>query len=152
LLSRFLQSVPSGFSISGVQHEHRGLGWAYRAIGGWTLKTGVFMLLYLDLAYEQAKKEGRLRSLPDLQETIRYGAVKRLRPKFMTVSTTFLGLVPIMWSIGAGSDMMKRVVAPMVGGLATSFRVDSQQDRPPTAGFIASSASKTLVAPRSLHG
>ena len=58
------------------------------------------MLLYLDLAYEQAKKEGRLRSLADLQAAIRYGAVQRLRPKFMTVATTFLGLVPIMWSIG----------------------------------------------------
>ena len=70
------------------------------ALLGVDAETGVFMLLYLDLAYEQAKKEGRLRSLADLQEAIRYGAVKRLRPKFMTVATTFLGLVPIMWSIG----------------------------------------------------
>ena len=70
------------------------------ALLGVDAETGVFMLLYLDLAYEQAKKEGRLRSLADLQEAIRYGAVKRLRPKFMTVATMFLGLIPIMWSIG----------------------------------------------------
>ncbi len=91
------------------------------ALLGVDAETGVFMLLYLDLAYEQAKKEGRLKSLADLQEAIRYGAVRRLRPKFMTVSTTFIGLVPIMWSIGAGSDVMKRIAAPLVGGIFTSF-------------------------------
>ena len=94
------------------------------ALLGVDAETGVFMLLYLDLAYEQAKKEGRLRSLADLQEAIRYGAVKRLRPKFMTVATTFLGLVPIMWSIGAGSDVMKRIAAPMIGGIFTSFLLE----------------------------
>ena len=94
------------------------------ALLGVDAETGVFMLLYLDLAYEQAKKEGRLRSLNDLQEVIRYGAVKRLRPKFMTVATTFLGLVPIMWSIGAGSDVMKRIAAPMIGGIFTSFLLE----------------------------
>jgi Cu(I)/Ag(I) efflux system membrane protein CusA/SilA len=82
------------------------------------------MLLYLDLAYEQAKTEGRMRSLGDLQAAIRYGAVKRLRPKFMSVSTTFVGLVPIMWSIGAGADVMKRITAPMVGGIFTSFLLE----------------------------
>lgn len=91
------------------------------ALLGVDAETGVFMLLYLDLAYEQAKKEGRLKTLADLQEVIRYGAVRRLRPKFMTVSTTFIGLVPIMWSIGVGSDVMKRIAAPMVGGILTSF-------------------------------
>ena len=91
------------------------------ALLGVDAETGVFMLLYLDLAYEQAKKEGRLRSLADLQAAIRYGAVQRLRPKFMTVATTFLGLVPILWSIGTGSDVMKRIAAPMVGGIFTSF-------------------------------
>jgi Cu(I)/Ag(I) efflux system membrane protein CusA/SilA len=94
------------------------------ALLGVDAETGVFMLLYLDLAYEQAKKEGRLRSLADLQEAIRYGAVKRLRPKFMTVATTFFGLVPIMWSIGTGSDVMKRIAAPMVGGIFTSFLLE----------------------------
>ncbi len=82
------------------------------------------MLLYLDLAYEQAKRERRLCSLADLQEAIRYGAVKRLRPKFMTVATTFLGLLPIMWSMGTGSDVMKRVAAPMIGGIFTSFLLE----------------------------
>ncbi len=94
------------------------------ALLGVDAETGVFMLLYLDLAYEQAKKEGRLRSLVDLQDAIRYGAVRRLRPKFMTVATTFFGLVPIMWSIGTGSDVMKRIAAPMVGGIFTSFLLE----------------------------
>jgi copper/silver efflux system protein len=91
------------------------------ALLGVDAETGVFMLLYLDLAYEHARKEGRLRSLPELQQAIREGAVKRLRPKFMTVATTFLGLVPILWATGTGSDVMKRIAAPMVGGIFTSF-------------------------------
>jgi copper/silver efflux system protein len=91
------------------------------ALLGVDAETGVFMLLYLDLAYEKAKKEGCLRSLADLQEAIRYGAVRRLRPKFMTVATTFLGLVPILWATGAGSDVMKRIAAPMIGGILSSF-------------------------------
>jgi copper/silver efflux system protein len=94
------------------------------ALLGVDAETGVFMLLYLDLAYEQAKKEGRLRSLADFQEVIRYGAVRRLRPKFMTVATMFLGLVPILWSIGTGSDVMKRIAAPMIGGIFTSFLLE----------------------------
>jgi Cu(I)/Ag(I) efflux system membrane protein CusA/SilA len=94
------------------------------ALLGVDAETGIFMLLYLDLAYEKAKKEGRLRSLADLQEAIRFGAVKRLRPKFMTVATTFLGLVPVMWSIGAGSDVMKRIAAPMIGGIFSSFLLE----------------------------
>jgi Cu(I)/Ag(I) efflux system membrane protein CusA/SilA len=94
------------------------------ALLGVDAETGVFMLLYLDMAYAQAKKEGRLRSLADLQEAIRYGAVKRLRPKFMTVTTTFLGLVPILWSMGAGADVMKRIAAPMIGGIFTSFLLE----------------------------
>jgi Cu(I)/Ag(I) efflux system membrane protein CusA/SilA len=94
------------------------------ALLGVDAETGVFMLLYLDLAYEEAKREGRLRSLADLQEAIRYGAVKRLRPKFMTVSTTFLGLVPILWAVGTGSDVMKRIAAPMVGGILASFLLE----------------------------
>jgi len=91
------------------------------ALLGVDAETGVFMLLYLDLAYERAKKEGRLRSLADLQEAILEGAVQRLRPKFMTVATTFLGLVPIMWAVGTGSDVMKRIAAPLIGGIFTSF-------------------------------
>jgi Cu(I)/Ag(I) efflux system membrane protein CusA/SilA len=84
-------------------------------------ETGVFMLLYLDLSYEDAKMRGRLRTLQDLREAIVYGAAKRLRPKFMTFATTCIGLLPVMWSIGTGSDVMKRIAAPMVGGIFTSF-------------------------------
>jgi Cu(I)/Ag(I) efflux system membrane protein CusA/SilA len=94
------------------------------ALLGVDAETGVFMLLYLELAYGQAKKEGRLRTFADLQQAIREGAVKRLRPKFMTVATTFLGLVPILWSIGTGADVMKRIAAPMIGGILTSFLLE----------------------------
>ena len=94
------------------------------ALLGVDAETGVFMLLYLDMAYAQAKKEGRLRSLGDLQEAIRYGAVKRLRPKFMTVATTAVGLIPVMWATGTGSDVMKHIAAPMVGGIFTSFLME----------------------------
>lgn len=91
------------------------------ALMGVDAETGVFMLLYLDLAYEQARREGRLRSLADLREAIVHGAVKRIRPKFMTVATMFAGLLPIMWSTGTGADVMKRIAAPMIGGIFTSF-------------------------------
>ena len=94
------------------------------ALLGVDAETGVFMLLYLDLAYEQAKREGRMRTLHELQEAIFQGAVKRLRPKFMTMAAAFLGLTPIMWSMGAGSDMMKHIAAPMIGGIITSFLLE----------------------------
>src|SRR5258708_26338862 len=87
-------------------------------------ETGVFMLLYLDLAYQKAREEGRLRNLRELQEAIRQGAVKRIRPKFMTVACMFLGLLPIMWSSGTGADVMKRIAAPMIGGIFTSFLLE----------------------------
>jgi len=91
------------------------------ALMGVDAETGVFMLLYLELAYEQVRREGRLRSLADLREAIVHGAVKRIRPKFMTVATMFAGLLPIMWSTGTGADVMKRIAAPMIGGIFTSF-------------------------------
>jgi Cu(I)/Ag(I) efflux system membrane protein CusA/SilA len=91
------------------------------ALLGVDAETGVFMLLYLDLAYNDAKREGRLRSLRDLQDAVLHGAVKRIRPKFMTVAVMFMGLVPIMWSTGSGADVMKRIAAPMIGGIFTSF-------------------------------
>jgi Cu(I)/Ag(I) efflux system membrane protein CusA/SilA len=94
------------------------------ALLGVDAETGVFMLLYLDLAYEQAKREGRLRTLADLRAAVLEGAVQRLRPKFMTVTTTFIGLVPILWATGAGADTMKRIAAPMVGGIFTSFLLE----------------------------
>ncbi len=84
-------------------------------------ETGVFMLLYLDLAYDEAVSQGRLKSLADLRKVILFGAARRLRPKFMTFATTCIGLFPVMWSIGTGSDVMKRIAAPMVGGIFTSF-------------------------------
>ena len=84
-------------------------------------ETGVFMLLYLDLSYAEAKAANRLKTLADLREAIMEGAAKRLRPKFMTFATTCIGLFPIMWSMGAGSDVMKRIAAPMIGGIFSSF-------------------------------
>ena len=94
------------------------------ALAGVDAETGVFMLLYLDLAYEEARKAGRLTSLAELRQAILHGAVKRIRPKFMTVASMFLGLVPIMWSAGAGADVMKRIAAPMIGGIFTSFLLE----------------------------
>ena len=79
------------------------------------------MLLYLKLAHTRWSKEGRLRSRKDLRDSIVEGAAKRIRPKLMAVMTTMLGLAPVMWSAGAGADVMKRIAAPMVGGLVTSF-------------------------------
>jgi Cu(I)/Ag(I) efflux system membrane protein CusA/SilA len=94
------------------------------ALLGIDAETGVFMLLYLDLAYDEAKLQGRMNSLADLREAIVHGAAKRLRPKFMTFATTCVGLFPIMWATGAGSDVMKRIAAPMVGGIFTSFLLE----------------------------
>jgi len=94
------------------------------ALMGLDAETGVFMLLFLDLSYDEAKGKGRLRNLGELHEAIIHGAVKRIRPKMMTVTSAFIGLLPIMWSIGTGSDLMKRVAAPMVGGLVTSFLLE----------------------------
>ena len=90
------------------------------ALAGLDAETGVVMLLYLDLAYEQWKKEGRLKALADLKDAVMFGAVKRIRPKIMTVSVILAGLIPIMFSTGAGSDVMKRIAAPMIGGVVTS--------------------------------
>jgi Cu(I)/Ag(I) efflux system membrane protein CusA/SilA len=94
------------------------------ALMGVDAETGVFMLLYLDLAYEKARKEGRLTSLASLQAAIVEGAAKRLRPKFMTMATTCIGFIPIMWATGTGSDVWKRIAAPMVGGIFTSFLLE----------------------------
>jgi Cu(I)/Ag(I) efflux system membrane protein CusA/SilA len=79
------------------------------------------MLLYLDHAYDRFRREGRMKSLEDLEEAVEHGAVKRIRPKMMTVMAILMGLLPIMWSQGAGADVMKRIAAPMVGGVVTSF-------------------------------
>ena len=88
---------------------------------GLDAETGVFMLLFLDLAYDEAK--GHLHSMADLHDAIVHGAVKHLRPKMMTVTAAMIGLMPIMWSIGTGADVMKHVAAPMVAGPATCVTV-----------------------------
>jgi Cu(I)/Ag(I) efflux system membrane protein CusA/SilA len=90
------------------------------ALAGLDAETGVIMLLYLDLAYEKWKKEGKMKTLADLKESVMFGAVKRIRPKIMTVSVILAGLIPIMFSHGTGADVMKRIAAPMVGGVITS--------------------------------
>jgi Cu(I)/Ag(I) efflux system membrane protein CusA/SilA len=78
------------------------------------------MLLYLEKAFENAKKQGGMKTLSDLRSAIDQGAVQRVRPKIMTASVIIAGLLPIMWSAGTGSDIMKRIAAPMVGGVVTS--------------------------------
>ena len=85
------------------------------ALMGLDAETGVFMLLFLDLSYADAKKKGLLRNLADLKEAVIHGAVKRIRPKMMTVAAASMGLMPIMWSVGTGADLMKRVAAPHGG-------------------------------------
>jgi Cu(I)/Ag(I) efflux system membrane protein CusA/SilA len=94
------------------------------ALAGLDAETGVVMLLYLKLAHKKHQKEGRLRSFEDLREAIVEGAAKRVRPKLMTVMTTMIGLLPVLWSAGTGADVMKRIAAPMVGGLVTSFLLE----------------------------
>jgi copper/silver efflux system protein len=91
------------------------------ALLGIDAETGVFMLLYLDLAYEKAKHDHPQLTRHVLYEAIVEGAAKRLRPKFMTFATMSVGLIPILWSTGTGSEIMKRIAAPMVGGIVTSF-------------------------------
>ncbi len=94
------------------------------ALLGLDAETGVFMLLYLDLAFDERVRAGRLRTFDDLSEAIVHGAVKRIRPKLMTVSAAFIGLLPVLWMTGSGADLMKRVAAPLVGGLLTSFLLE----------------------------
>lgn len=91
------------------------------ALMGLDAETGVFMLLFLDLSYNDAVRKGRMNNSEDLREAIIHGAVKRVRPKAMTVAAAMMGLLPIMWSMGTGADMMKRIAAPMIAGLVTSF-------------------------------
>ena len=94
------------------------------ALAGVDAETGVIMLLYLDNSYEKWRTEGRMRTIRDLHEAIIEGAVKRIRPKVMTIMAILLGLLPIMWSHGAGADVMKRIAAPMIGGVVTSFLLE----------------------------
>jgi copper/silver efflux system protein len=94
------------------------------ALAGLDAETGMVMLLYLDLAYDERVQQGQMRHTTDLREAIYHGAVRRVRPKIMTAATTLIALVPIMWSSGTGADVMKRIAAPMVGGLTTSVLME----------------------------
>ena len=94
------------------------------ALLGLDAETAVFMLLFLDLSWEDARKRGLLRNEQEIDEAILHGAVKRARPKMMTVAAAFMGLLPILFATSAGSDVMKRIAAPMIGGLATSFLME----------------------------
>jgi Cu(I)/Ag(I) efflux system membrane protein CusA/SilA len=94
------------------------------ALAGLDAETGVIMLLYLRLAEKRAKAAGRLRDFGDLEEAIVEGAAGRMRPKLMTVMTTLIGLTPLLLSTGPGADVMKRIAAPMVGGLTSSFLLE----------------------------
>ena len=94
------------------------------ALAGLDAQTGVVMLLYLTLSHRRHAAEGRLRHMPDLEDAIVEGAARRIRPKLMTVVAMGAGLLPLLWSSGVGADLMKRIAAPMVGGLATSFALE----------------------------
>jgi Cu(I)/Ag(I) efflux system membrane protein CusA/SilA len=94
------------------------------ALAGLDAETGVVMLLYLDLAHELWERSGRMKTRGDLMQAIYHGAVKRIRPKIMTVAAILAGLLPIMHGTGAGSEVMKRIAAPMVGGVATSLLLE----------------------------
>jgi Cu(I)/Ag(I) efflux system membrane protein CusA/SilA len=91
------------------------------ALAGLDAETGMVMLLYLDLAHDRWKREGKLTDLSGLRDAIYHGAVQRLRPKMMTVATAFFALLPILWSTGTGADVMKRIAVPMIGGVVTSL-------------------------------
>ncbi|OYZ23529.1 MAG: CusA/CzcA family heavy metal efflux RND transporter [Bdellovibrio sp. 28-41-41] len=94
------------------------------ALLGLDAETGVFMLMYLDLSYHDREKRGLMKTKKDLHDAVMEGAVHRVRPKLMTVLALFMGLIPIMWSVGAGADVMKRIAAPMIGGLFSSFLLE----------------------------
>ena len=90
------------------------------ALAGVAAETGVIMLIYLDHAYRARAARGALLGLADVDAAIEEGAVERVRPKIMTVTAIMAGLIPILWSQGAGADVLKRIAAPMVGGMLTS--------------------------------
>jgi len=91
------------------------------ALAGLDAEMGVLMILYMDLSYRQRSTENRLQSRQDLTEAIVEGAVRRIRPKLMTGMTMLIGLAPILWNTGTGADVMKRIAAPMVGGIISAL-------------------------------
>jgi Cu(I)/Ag(I) efflux system membrane protein CusA/SilA len=90
------------------------------ALAGIDAETGVVMLIYLDQACDDRARRGALNSLPDLIEAVKEGAARRIRPKMMTMAAILFGLLPILWSDGSGSEVMKRIATPMIGGVITS--------------------------------
>ena len=96
----------------------------FLALAGLDAETGILMLLYLDLAHDQRKAQGRLNTRQDLDDAIMHGAVMRVRPKHMTILSNLLGLLPVMWATGTGAEVAKRIAAPMVGGVATSYLLE----------------------------
>ena len=94
------------------------------ALAGLDAETGLVMLLYLDNSYRRFRTEGRMNNRADLWNAVHDGAVKRIRPKTMTVAAAFIGLVPLLWAQGTGADVMRRLAAPMLGGLFTSFLME----------------------------
>jgi Cu(I)/Ag(I) efflux system membrane protein CusA/SilA len=94
------------------------------ALAGLDAETGIVMLLYLDNSFERFRLAGRMKTDRDLRGAIHDGAVQRIRPKVMTVAAAFIGLVPLLWATGAGADVMRRIAAPMLGGLFTSFLME----------------------------
>jgi Cu(I)/Ag(I) efflux system membrane protein CusA/SilA len=91
------------------------------ALLGVDAETGQVMLLYLDTTYDRFAAEGRLRGPADLMAAVHEGAVKRIRPKTMTVATDMIGLLPLLWATGTGADVTRRLVAPLIGGITVSF-------------------------------
>ena len=94
------------------------------ALFGVDAETGQVMLLYLDTEFDRARGQGRLRSLQELRTAIYHGAVKRIRPKTMTVATDMIGLLPLLWVTGTGADVTRRLVAPLIGGISISFLME----------------------------
>jgi copper/silver efflux system protein len=125
-----LLAVP--FSLIGAFWLLYGLGYDFSlavwvgiiALLGIDAETGQIMLLYLDSEYERARGEGRMRTADDLRQAIHQGAVKRLRPKTMTVATDMIGLLPLLWATGTGADVTRRLVAPLIGGITVSFLME----------------------------
>ena len=123
------------------------------ALAGVDAETGVIMLFYLDQAYEKWRSSGRMRNLQDLREAITEGAVKRIRPKMMTVMAILVGLLPIMWSHGAGADVMKRIAAPMIGGVISSFLLNLWFIRRSTqSGKRANCGARRIAPDRIAYG
>jgi Cu(I)/Ag(I) efflux system membrane protein CusA/SilA len=125
-----LSAIPFSLVGSVWLLDYLGYNWSVAvmvgliALAGLAAETGVVMLLYLDIAYDSWKERGRMVTFSHLREAVDHGAVQRIRPKMMTVAATFFSLVPILWATGTGSDVMRRIAAPMVGGVFTSFAAE----------------------------